>query len=181
MRYVVSAGGEERAVEVVRPAAGGGPACRVRLGDRTHEVVARPTGGGGWLLVIDGRPVEVHVVRRPGTPDITVCLEGHALELTCRTEMEEQLARGGRAAPGAGAGHERDVRASMPGKVVAVKVQPGDVVAEGQRLVVLEAMKMENEIRARGAARIAAVHVRPGDAVEGGALLVELERVEDGV
>ena len=65
--------------------------------------------------------------------------------------------------------------APIPGKVVAVKVSPGDEVLPGQSLVVLEAMKMENELAAEQAGRVATVHVVAGDTVEGGELLVELE------
>jgi len=65
--------------------------------------------------------------------------------------------------------------APIPGKVVAVKVAPGDEVTPGQPLVVLEAMKMENELASEQAGRVASVHVVAGDTVEGGALLVELE------
>ena len=65
--------------------------------------------------------------------------------------------------------------APIPGKVVAVKVAPGDEVTPGQPLVVLEAMKMENELASEQAGRVALVHVAAGDTVEGGELLVELE------
>jgi biotin carboxyl carrier protein len=65
--------------------------------------------------------------------------------------------------------------APIPGKVVAVKVEPGDEVVPGQALVVLEAMKMENELAADQTGKVAAIHVAAGDTVEGGELLVELE------
>lgn len=65
--------------------------------------------------------------------------------------------------------------APIPGKVVAIKVAPGDEVVPGQSLVVLEAMKMENELAAEQQGRVAAIHVADGDTVEGGQLLVELE------
>jgi biotin carboxyl carrier protein len=65
--------------------------------------------------------------------------------------------------------------APIPGKVVAVKVEPGDEVVPGQSLIVLEAMKMENELAADQKGKVAAIHVAAGDTVEGGELLVELE------
>jgi biotin carboxyl carrier protein len=65
--------------------------------------------------------------------------------------------------------------APIPGKVVAVKVSPGDEVSPGQPLVVLEAMKMENELAAEQPGRVVAVHVCDGATVDGGELLVELE------
>ncbi len=63
----------------------------------------------------------------------------------------------------------------MPGKLVRVLVAPGQDVAAGEGLVVVEAMKMENELRAPKAGRVKDVPVREGQAVEAGALLVVVE------
>ena len=60
-------------------------------------------------------------------------------------------------------------------EILGWKVAPGDAVAGGQPLVVMEAMKMENELRAPSAGTVKRVAVTPGTAVEKGALLVELE------
>jgi oxaloacetate decarboxylase (Na+ extruding) subunit alpha len=56
-------------------------------------------------------------------------------------------------------------------------VQPGDVVAPGQTLCLLEAMKLFNELKAEAAGRVTAVHVEDGQPVEFGQLLFELEPV----
>jgi pyruvate carboxylase subunit B len=63
----------------------------------------------------------------------------------------------------------------MPGLVVRVQVEAGQVVAAGAGVVVLEAMKMENELRAAAVGTVRAVRVRPGEAVEKGQVLVEYE------
>ncbi|MCC7364750.1 MAG: biotin/lipoyl-binding protein [Dehalococcoidia bacterium] len=70
--------------------------------------------------------------------------------------------------------------APMPGKVVAVHVQPGDRVHDGQLLVVLEAMKMEHHVTASGGGVVARVNVAPGQQVEGGATLVVIDAGEGG-
>jgi biotin carboxyl carrier protein len=63
----------------------------------------------------------------------------------------------------------------MPGRVVAVLVEPGAEVRRGQGVVVLEAMKMENEIQAESDGVVRTLHVEPGQAVEGGDPLFDLE------
>jgi pyruvate carboxylase subunit B len=63
----------------------------------------------------------------------------------------------------------------MPGLIVRVNVNPGDTVAQGQGLVVMEAMKMENELRAQAAGTVKSVNVKPGTAVEKGTVLGEME------
>ncbi|HEY1445237.1 MAG TPA: biotin carboxylase N-terminal domain-containing protein [Acidimicrobiales bacterium] len=68
-----------------------------------------------------------------------------------------------------------ECRAPLPGAVTKVLVSVGDVVAEGDGLVVLEAMKMEHTLRALGAGTVRAVHGVPGQQVDVGDLLVEME------
>ena len=68
-----------------------------------------------------------------------------------------------------------EIRASINGRVLEVLVAPGTTVAAGQRLLVLEAMKMEHEVRAARAGRVAAVIVKAGDQVAPGQSLVRLE------
>jgi propionyl-CoA carboxylase alpha chain len=77
--------------------------------------------------------------------------------------------------PGAIAAAEGGLDAPMPGRVIDVRVAPGDVVAAGQVLVVLEAMKMEHRITAREDGVVTAVHVAIGDQVERGAALLVVE------
>jgi acetyl/propionyl-CoA carboxylase alpha subunit len=68
-----------------------------------------------------------------------------------------------------------ECRAPLPGAVTKVLVSVGDVVAEGDGLVVLEAMKMEHTLRALGAGTVRAVHGAPGQQVDVGDLLVEMD------
>jgi propionyl-CoA carboxylase alpha chain len=63
----------------------------------------------------------------------------------------------------------------MPGTVASVHVSSGQVVSAGDRLVVVEAMKMEHVIRASGDAVVAKVLVQAGQAVAAGKVLLELE------
>jgi biotin carboxyl carrier protein len=58
-----------------------------------------------------------------------------------------------------------------------VKVQPGQAVARGEELLVVEAMKMENALRAPRAGVVRAVHVGVGEMVAPGRPLVEIDEV----
>lgn len=67
------------------------------------------------------------------------------------------------------------VKAPMPGLVISVVVEPGQIVAKGDPLLILEAMKMENVLKASSDGRVKNVLVQKGVAVEKGQLLLELE------
>lgn len=66
------------------------------------------------------------------------------------------------------------LRAPMPGRMVAVLVSVGDTVTSGQRVAVLEAMKMENELRAPMDGIVAAVPVQAGQSVEKNTVIIEI-------
>ena len=68
-----------------------------------------------------------------------------------------------------------ECRAPLPGSVTKVLVAVGDTVAEGDGLVVLEAMKMEHTLRAHGAGTVALVRCAPGQHVDVNDLLVAVE------
>lgn len=67
-----------------------------------------------------------------------------------------------------------EVVAPMPGKILQVLVKPGDRVAAGDGLIVLEAMKMETRLSAEAPGEIAEVRVAAGDSVDGGQVLLVL-------
>lgn len=70
---------------------------------------------------------------------------------------------------------EAGVMSPMPATVVAIHVAPGQSIAEGETLVVLEAMKMELPIRAPRAGVVKTVACAKGDLVQPGVNLVEFE------
>ena len=76
---------------------------------------------------------------------------------------------------GAGAEAAASLTAPMPGTVVKVLVEEGEEVAEGQLLLVLEAMKMEQPVSAPHAGVVQSLPFEEGSLVPGGAVLVEVQ------
>ena len=66
----------------------------------------------------------------------------------------------------------------IPGTIVEIFISEGDVLAEGDNLLVLEAMKMKNTMKSPVDATVKAIHVSVGDRVPKGLLLVELVEKE---
>jgi glutaconyl-CoA/methylmalonyl-CoA decarboxylase subunit gamma len=76
------------------------------------------------------------------------------------------------AAPAAAVADGTPVEAPMPGNILDVKVAVGDSVAEGDILMILEAMKMENEILAPVSGKVAGIQVAAGAAVNSHDVLI---------
>jgi biotin carboxyl carrier protein len=140
----------------------------VTLDGREVLVDLFDAGHGFVSLLIEGKSHEAGLEKRPGGYTVVLADDVVAVDLA-------DAARGEAPAPRrAAAGPER-IKAPMPGKIVRLLVGPGDEVAAGAGLVVVEAMKMENEVRAPRAGLVLEAPVREGQAVETGALLVVLE------
>lgn len=75
------------------------------------------------------------------------------------------------AAPAGGAG---SVPSPLAGKVVSISVTAGDSVAQGDTVIVLEAMKMNTLVTAPAAGTVSEILVKPGDAVEEGQALLTI-------
>lgn len=71
-----------------------------------------------------------------------------------------------------------EIQSLIPGTVISIAVSEGDVVKEGDHLLILEAMKMQNRIQMPFTARIKKINVAPGDRVPKETLMIELEAEE---
>lgn len=72
------------------------------------------------------------------------------------------------------AGAAKVVEAPLPGVIIEVSVKEGQAVKAGQKVAVLEAMKMENEIQAECDGTVTAIHVAKGDQVVEGSKLISI-------
>ncbi len=137
--------------------------------DGRRAAVDVATVGAQLSVRVDGKIVDL--TTEGSLPELHVVANGQRRHV--RVESERQ--RAADAARGASAEKsEKVIVSQMPGRIVQVLAQKGDVVEAGQPLLVMEAMKMENEIRAKSAGTVVHVHVVAGAAVEINALLVTL-------
>ena len=68
----------------------------------------------------------------------------------------------------------KDIKAPMPGLVLDINVSAGQEVNKGDKLVILEAMKMENVIKSEGEGVVKEIHVEKGATVDKGQMLIEM-------
>lgn len=144
-------------------------------------------------VMIDGEPIAVDL-RQSGAPELySVLFGGHSYDMLIepkrfeytitfrgeqfQVQVEDERSRKlntGRKAPAVPHG-ELAIKAPIPGLVVKVLVAEGDEIADGQPLVILEAMKMENEIRSIRAGVVQDIKVSAGQRVEQNETLLLLE------
>jgi len=131
---------------------------------RRHRVGLRTTGERTCALALDGDICRVVV--HPATEWLDI-VHNHR-----RWRVRRHLRFESVDAATSGSGR---IVAPMPGKVIRIDVEPGDQVAEGQTVALLEAMKMELSIKAELAGKVQTVAASAGDLVDADALLVEIE------
>jgi biotin carboxyl carrier protein len=166
--YATTQSGRERVVDI-EPAGEGRYEVTIDGAGRTFIDAARLEGTTLHLLV-DGCSREAEVVDDEGA--VRVRLGDVERSIVLVDERRRRLASvgGGPAASG-----RVLLKAPMPGKVVKLLVSVGDAVAEGQGVLLIEAMKMENELRSPKAGRVLSIAVAEGQTVEGRAELLVIE------
>jgi biotin carboxyl carrier protein len=145
-----------------------------RFGDvRARLVESAGPGATGPAIRTNLQLGPVRIDPTHGTRVREVVVDGWRIDV--ELEFERRAILRERARRGAGTtsrGGPVEVRAIIPGRVVAVSVVAGDSVEAGQQVLVVEAMKMQNELRAPREGSVERVGVAVGDTIEVGDLLV---------
>ncbi|GAA3716710.1 acetyl/propionyl/methylcrotonyl-CoA carboxylase subunit alpha [Oceanisphaera sediminis] len=135
---------------------------RMTVDDQSHSITAE-LHGDQLQAVLDGIPLRCHLARHQDRLWLFYQAECYQVQLHQADVQQTSTHDGG------------GLSAPMPGMVSQLKVAVGDVVATGQTLLLLEAMKMEHPIVAPIAGRVAELYYRQGSQVDEGAELLRLE------
>lgn len=165
MHHAFKLGDAEHNLELSRAREG----YRLHLADRVLPVNLHREDDGSAVLTLDGRSERVLIAVRGD--DVFVHLEGRAYQLRYEHPLQRLAAQSHGSA-------EDHVRAPMPGSLVAVHVKPGQAVARGDTLLVMESMKMETSIAAPRDGVVEAVHFAPGQTFDRDAVLLEMKHVD---
>jgi len=129
---------------------------------------------GRFLLRVGERLLRIDGVRSTGTT-VEFSINGQFVTATVHDEHALMLRSMG--FKSASDHVQGQLKAPMPGKIVAVSVAIDDLVDHGQPVVILEAMKMENELKAPVGGRVSKVSAVVGSSVEKNELLIEIEPI----
>ena len=138
------------------------------LGIRYNEdKKAAPAGKlpAAYTATVEGKSFNVQVVSAD-----TVTVDGKTFKVNVATG-----AAAAAAPKAAGSGNTYEVKSPLPGTVVRMSVQPGDEVAAGDELLVIEAMKMETPVKAEKAGTVVEVLVEPKDVITADQAIVVIE------
>ncbi len=147
--------------------------------DATHAILVDGEGDRALrhrVVMLPLAPAASAASRALGLSTREVIVDGWRIVVEIESAQRAALrerARTGSA--GAARSGPTEMRATIPGQVLAVSIATGDPVVGGQPLVVVEAMKMQNELRAPRDGVVARVAVGPGQTIEVGDLLLVLE------
>uniref|UniRef100_A0A8D3DQ57 Propionyl-CoA carboxylase alpha chain, mitochondrial n=1 Tax=Scophthalmus maximus TaxID=52904 RepID=A0A8D3DQ57_SCOMX len=148
----------------------------VELGDGRHAMEVTKSGDV-FTVEVDGGTVEVSGQWNLASPLLPLTINGSHRMLQFQLRVLSKLAAELNSYMPEKVPEDTSsiLRSPMPGTIVAVSVKPGDTVAAGQEICVIEAMKMQNSLTAVKQAKVKSVHCKPGETVGEGDLLVELE------
>jgi biotin carboxyl carrier protein len=168
-RYValLDGGRREVAVEVIDDGPG---RYRVRVGDQVHRVDAFRHDYGTLSLLIDTASWAATFDERANQLRVRVRDQVVPIEVVPERRLRMRRAAGPLTVEG-----PQPLVAPLPGTVTRLLCAAGDLVKQGQPLVVFEALQMENELRSPRDGKVAAVAVQPGQRVGAQARLLTVE------
>ncbi|HEY2664548.1 MAG TPA: biotin/lipoyl-containing protein [Candidatus Binataceae bacterium] len=163
--YTATVDGADHEVEIEEL---NGHTYRVSFAGKAFQVDTRRVGDSCFSIFVGSRSFDLEVSR---DDDQLIVASRRGASRVTLVDKRARPASAGRS-PQVG---RAELKAMMPGRVVAVLVAVGDEVKADQGVLVVEAMKMENEIKAPKAGRVIELKATVGQTVEKGALLLVIE------
>jgi len=162
MKYITTVGDQEFIIEIDHE-------DRILVNGKRYEIDFQPSPEGNiFSLLLNNHSLEGVAEEREETWE--VLMKGELYEVSVQDERAYRLAKARESV--ATVTGEVTVVSPMPGIVIAVPVAVGEQVMKGDKVVILESMKMENELRAPREGIVSRVSVQPGASVEKGQTLV---------
>ena len=166
MKYVTIVNNQEFEIEI-------GSDGTLTVNGEPRNVDFLSLGPALYSVITDNHSLEVVVDGDNG--QYQVLMLGHLYEAQVLDERALMMAqRRGTLSTGSG-----DVHSPMPGLIVDVIVDAGDLIEPGQTVVILESMKMQNELKSPIAGTVESVHCSAGQTVDKNALLVVIKTEND--
>ena len=147
---------------------------KVEIDGNPVEIDLSQLSSNKYHLLLDYKSYNLEVVSKNNkTGEIKVKVNNRVVKVEVKTPLDELLNKMGFSTNNVG--QTKDIAAPMPGLILDVVVNEGDEVEKGDKLLVLEAMKMENIIKSPGSGKIKSIVINKGDSVDSGQKLIHFE------
>jgi len=142
---------------------------KFRINGNEYNVEINSVEGNLADVTVNGAAYKVEMENAPATPAAPAATANPAAQ----ARQDVPAAAPAKPAP-APAGAGKAITSPLPGVIIEVSVKEGQAVKAGQKVAVIEAMKMENEIQASSDGTVTAVLVNKGDSVLEGTEIVKV-------
>ncbi|MFT6801764.1 MAG: biotin carboxyl carrier protein [Salibacteraceae bacterium] len=141
---------------------------------KTYEMDMAQKDATNWIINKDGEEHRIEIANLDTDNKVaTIRINGRKYAMKLTDQFDTLLKDLG--LEGMAVKKISEIKSPMPGLVLDILVQPGDVIKKGDQVLVLEAMKMENIIKSQTDAVVKSVPIEKGVAVEKGQVLVKFE------
>jgi len=137
-----------------------------------HNYELEQISDATYLLQLDSKVYELHS-KKINEESLLITSGSSNFEIIVRTALQEKARELLNIKNSTN--HKTEIKAPMPGMILKIKKQPGDFVAHGDSVMILEAMKMENDLRSTAHGIIKTINVKEGNPVEKGTILFTVE------
>jgi biotin carboxyl carrier protein len=164
MKYICTVKGEKYVIDIDQEG-------RITVDEQTHEIDVQFLSDSGVLsLLLDKHSIEAIVEERDDTWEVLI--HGELYTVLVQDERAFRLAK--ERGTSFDVSGDAIVKSPMPGLIIDILVEAGQSVEQGEKVVVLESMKMENELRSPRDGIVAHIYVSSGASVEKGDALVTI-------
>jgi biotin carboxyl carrier protein len=164
MKYITIVNDQRYIIEI-------GHEGQIEVDGQEYEIDFEQLSEGGILsLLLNNRSFEAIVEERE--QDWEVLIHGELYTVFVQDEQAYRLAKDRGVTPDETG--EAAIRSPMPGLIIAIPVEVGQAVKKGDKVVILESMKMENELRSPKDGLVANIYVEPGASVEKNQILIAI-------
>ena len=134
----------------------------------TYDIIG--LGENAFSLLLNGKSYYLTIIKVPDGIEVTVDHQTQFVEVFDETQiLFEKLGMNSTQADKVG-----EIHALIPGMVSKIFVTKGDTVSIGEKLLILEAMKMENEINSPIVGTVKEIFIAPGSTLDKGEIIMEI-------
>jgi len=166
MKTLAKNGSRHEAIKIISKE---GSLMHVSIGDREYTLDIEKVEEGVYSVLHNGTSHNMEIIKSAKKDSYTVNtrIQTFDIEISNAGPLEKDSKKR--------VNKTEEIIAPIPGKVISVKVSPGDPVKEGQTLIILSAMKMENELKSPIDGIISRVSSKEDDIVKDGEVLIDVK------